>query len=1147
MPRTKAKTKAACKSCANSNNKKKVLKRRKASSAGAANQYALPTAYQTAEIGTQTSTQQNLVENAQESLDKRKDLERSQQTYNRQQRQEDEDRNIAREEGRTQDLATTGKKAATYAAKTSANLIKEGTTWGAKRAAEKVANEALKKGAMEAGKKGIGAAAGASSSAVMPIALAAQLAGTGIEKLTGDEDDTTYNAGEISGGLLKGAGTGAAWGATAGSVIPGIGNVVGGVAGAVVGAGVEGYKMIRDKKKAEGEETKRRKRRDERREEYGRPQDEAFRDAFTVQGRDMGYNIGQSTGNSYLGGYQMAQGGGRRKYQTTGELLPPTRVEGSTTMNTSSIGRNNKEKFTSNFNSSGVHTNLDSGARAEYTISDVNKPNIFGKQKTRYTDDYTWYNPQGDITSHSETSINNRGLRRERGYNINPETGRKDRFGTGLFRESGGRKVPGGEVIQLPGGATEFRGNKHGQSGKGSDSGIVLEESTKAQAGIEVENGETMDAIKFADGGENDYIFSSYLKLGGKSFAQRHKDILKKGGNQAQLQQLAKMQEEKAKQVGKTPTGPTNEYGERGKEYIARYGGVKPRKQAQLGALLTTVAPYFPVTAGAVLAKKGYDAYQDWQNEPVDTGDVSPEGQVTTQLGDTTTQNTETPAPYSTRQTVENQAAQASTPTTGDTTTNTPTAPRAPRAPQGNQDYKDEWYTREGTQISLEDFEHKGSGPHNIDYQGNINTDDWEGALETLWADNIVGDRTVTSQKELQDIYKDEYVPMVNDYFDNSPDQAYSAIVNFANSGHPNAINLQKKIGTLKDGKWVLSASKEEVLALGRKYATDGKIGTFHSLFTGSERGEDMTPIEPKTDDPQVDAESSWIKSLQVPGKVIPKTELDRLKPPRTRDIPPLAYLGAAAQALGPAMALASKYKQPERISPGMQGPERLGRVNYNAERAANANNSTATNRFIENTGSGPAGIAAMMASNEGARQGSIKIANEESRQNMQLANAEKQLNANITSKNIGNKLQADKYNSAMKYDRDTKEYEKRTAAFNALGNIGGQTAKDILEYKATAREAKASQIAGEYTRQEYTETLMRKPKYRKMLKNAGIDPNDVNSVRRIAAQMWDPTKTQEELDQMVKDYLTANPDEKKQSGGYFKQKYGGINRKNLK
>jgi hypothetical protein len=76
---------------------------------------------------------------------------------------------------------------------------------------------------------------------------------------------------------------------------------------------------------------------------------------------------------------------------------------------------------------------------------------------------------------------------------------------------------------------------------------------------IEVEGGETEDQVIMEDNNKRDYIFSKYLKLGGKSFAQRHKEILKGTGSQAEIQQLAAMQE---KMAGRNP------------QQIAKYGGI---------------------------------------------------------------------------------------------------------------------------------------------------------------------------------------------------------------------------------------------------------------------------------------------------------------------------------------------------------------------------------------------------------------------------------------------------------------------------------------------------------------------------------------------------------------------------------------------
>jgi hypothetical protein len=102
----------------------------------------------------------------------------------------------------------------------------------------------------------------------------------------------------------------------------------------------------------------------------------------------------------------------------------------------------------------------------------------------------------------------------------------------------------GGYINPLPGGAVEFVGPKHAQGG------IKLDKNT------EVEGGETMDKVTMKAGGSQDYIFSDYLKVGKKSFAQRHKEMLDRGASQAEIQQLAKLQEEVANRKGRDENGP---------------------------------------------------------------------------------------------------------------------------------------------------------------------------------------------------------------------------------------------------------------------------------------------------------------------------------------------------------------------------------------------------------------------------------------------------------------------------------------------------------------------------------------------------------------------------------------------------------------
>ena len=130
--------------------------------------------------------------------------------------------------------------------------------------------------------------------------------------------------------------------------------------------------------------------------------------------------------------------------------------------------------------------------------------------------------------------------------------GKRNYFG------KGGVSVPGGQIVPIGGGAVEFVGRKHAQGG------ILLDPQT------EVEGGETMDQVamnEYKGGGKmNDYFFSAYLKLGGKSFAQRHKELIKSGAGQAAIQDLARKQEEVAYKNGEKDRSP---------KQIAKYGGVR--------------------------------------------------------------------------------------------------------------------------------------------------------------------------------------------------------------------------------------------------------------------------------------------------------------------------------------------------------------------------------------------------------------------------------------------------------------------------------------------------------------------------------------------------------------------------------------------
>tara|TARA_R110000823_G_scaffold80253_1_gene182726 strand:- start:7242 stop:9917 length:2676 start_codon:yes stop_codon:yes gene_type:complete len=107
---------------------------------------------------------------------------------------------------------------------------------------------------------------------------------------------------------------------------------------------------------------------------------------------------------------------------------------------------------------------------------------------------------------------------------------------TSLYQQMQKKQLPGGFMHQIPGSdAVEFKGQTHKQGG------ILMDSET------EVENGETMDKVTMQDGQNQDYFFSSYLKKGGQSYADIHKEILSRGGSQKEINYLAAIQEKAAK------------------------------------------------------------------------------------------------------------------------------------------------------------------------------------------------------------------------------------------------------------------------------------------------------------------------------------------------------------------------------------------------------------------------------------------------------------------------------------------------------------------------------------------------------------------------------------------------------------------------
>lgn len=81
-------------------------------------------------------------------------------------------------------------------------------------------------------------------------------------------------------------------------------------------------------------------------------------------------------------------------------------------------------------------------------------------------------------------------------------------------RKMGGeksRRLPGGVMKPIGHGAYKFMGNKHDESGLGSNSGIILEKGGKSKPGLEVEDGELQVDVDTSKG-KKEYIVSNYIK-----------------------------------------------------------------------------------------------------------------------------------------------------------------------------------------------------------------------------------------------------------------------------------------------------------------------------------------------------------------------------------------------------------------------------------------------------------------------------------------------------------------------------------------------------------------------------------------------------------------------------------------------------------
>jgi hypothetical protein len=470
----------------------------------------------------------------------------------------------------------------------------------------------------------------------------------------------------------------------------------------------------------------------------------------------------------------------------------------------------------------------------------------------------------------------------------------RDAYGVPIKRQSGGVKLPGGVAKPIPGSdAIEFKGRSHAQGG------IMVDPMT------EVEGNETMDKVTMKNGGKSDYFFSQHLKMGGKSFAQRHKDILKNGGRQKDIDALAKLQEKKA---GRNPN--TVKLGAGGYYQGGGFGD-----------------PFYTDLNMNEIA----DFPEDVSVYNIPGGDV--------QFYPGTTIPIQNPDDFEYAETDETN--------TESTTTKTTSGDSSPKSEERENVELTRIEPKRITQIPVDNSIVPGTY---VDLEGNI----------------------VVPQAEMG--------PPEFDY--NSLSDEDKSVVDKANSGA------------------------------------------------------ELTDLEKKA--------------------------LKRLG----RDVPGLALAAGAAQLIAPAYAFFKKDRVAEQMgAPGRIKAPTLDRVSYNTERAANAADNRAMNRFIETSGIGPAGIIAKMSAYRRKQEGDLKIAAQESRVNTEIANREAQMAQQANIRNVANAMQADQINTQLREAQLAANENRRLEAIDAFTERTAGLAGDLMSYKATERLARATGDMGIYER----------------------------------------------------------------------------------
>ena len=832
---------------------------------------------------------------------------------------------------------------------------------GAQKAAEVSSGVTSGAGSVAGGAGGSAAGAAGAGIGMGGVGAIASLAGEGIKMASDDQDATTMNVGETIGSGLSGIGTGIGTAVTTaallGSSLGPVGTAAGVVGGALYGLGkglITRGKARKEEKKAEQKKQK------QLSDIRSKSRLEALK-SKQYSGFDFGSDIRQSGGfpkmpAAYLKQIQDLNAQAPKQgvikatdeslsnklYQTSQKIKhfnvgpggPPQDKDGNAVPNpvTSLLGSFSGvtpameiAQSTKNFRAApSKETAMD---LALNTIGSVplggkvlGATAKYGPKVLTYADDA--------VKAFQAVPAVNRGYKALKGKKFVEALDIAEDLPPipfinqmGGYYQTGGIKLPGGVAKPIPGSdAIEFKGRSH------AEGGIMVDPMT------EVEGDETMDQVTMKKGGKSDYFFSQHLKLGGKSFAQRHKDILQNGGSQRDIDALAKLQEKKA---GRNPN------------------------TVKLGA-------------------GGY--YQFGGKYPVD------------EFGD----------PFSTDLNM-NQIPDF------------PEDVSVYNIPGGDVQFYP------GTTIPIQ------------------TADDFEYA-ETVTDDTKKDDK----KNNKKDNKKDDKKQSTNTTKNEEREEVNFTPMPLIPAGPIPLPESEIELATIpvdENGNPIVSEEDQNII-------------------NKANSGADLTDFEEKA--------------------------LKRLR----RDVPGLAIGAGLAQLIAPAYAFFKKDRVAEQMgAPGRIKAPTLDRVSYNTERAANAADNRAMNRFIETSGIGPAGIIAKMSAYRRKQEGDLKIAAQESRVNTQIANQEAQLAQQANIRNVANAMQADQINTQLREAQLAANENRRLEAIDAFTERTAGLAGDLMSYKATERLARATGDFGIYERDRLRNFLKNRinPRTGKAYTNADI------------------------------------------------------------